>query len=357
MGQQDHALLQARHAVARQARRHHSSYDNPKLESNLDSCPWDGSGGPSSHAGCFVVHGNKLLVVELISGEFSIPGGSYRYGEAPACTAWRETVEETGYEVEPQVLIRKLSDVYQLWQCNLTDAGAQRGSGIIDRSEVRRPLWLTGDEMSDLPWRYPDQLALYQDLLADLAEEEPRTTETTTLRSTETTTTETQNSTASTTPLATSTSAPARTTQLPTEMPEHCPYDGHDEPSHAGCFVVNGSGSNVKALFVEEWTGKLNLPGGGKLHREAPQCTAWRRTWQETGFLATPDDNLMQFGSFIVFECSLYAHADVSLDGGAGFDPTVRRVVWLGSEELSAHSWRFPEQVPVFRSWLEDLAR
>merc|ERR1719265_1211283 len=83
--QQDHMLLQARHAVARQARRHYSGYENPKLESNLDSCPWDGSGGPSSHAGCFVVHGTKLLVVELISGEFSVPGGSYRYGEAPAC--------------------------------------------------------------------------------------------------------------------------------------------------------------------------------------------------------------------------------------------------------------------------------
>jgi len=355
----DHALLQANYRTSHRAATAEKRRAAADSYVHNDRCPWRGAWEPESHAGCFVVRGSKLLVVELLDGDFNLPGGTYRAGELPACTAWRETKEETGYLTEPVELLQELTDIYQLWHCRVADS---EPSSVIDNAEVRRPLWLTSDELTHLPWRFP-QVELYKSLLQRLSQdsrgsgeevEEPVEPSTPSTASTTSAPSSTTTTTTSLTTTVSSVVATTTTTILPTETPDECPYDGHDAPSHAGCFVVNGS----KALFVEEWTGQLNLPGGGKLPSEAPQCTAWRRTWQETGFLASPAEHLTTFGPFMVFRCSLTAKADLSWESGAGFDPTVRKLVWMPLDDLtSAHSWRFPDQVSVYRTMLEDVSR
>eukprot|EP00929_Paragymnodinium_shiwhaense_P116404 TRINITY_DN85917_c0_g1_i1.p1 TRINITY_DN85917_c0_g1~~TRINITY_DN85917_c0_g1_i1.p1 ORF type:complete len:377 (+),score=56.64 TRINITY_DN85917_c0_g1_i1:94-1224(+) len=303
--QREHVLLQNRHLGRRSA---------SSSSGFASSCPYDRPYDRELNAGCFVVRDNKVLAVELHTGKFNLPGGSLRRGEAPACTAWRETLEETGYFVEPQDMLRRLHDNYELWHCSIVDPDA-RPRNDIDFGEVRQAIWLSAEEVASVPWRFPDQRSLYLSLLSDFGEEP----------------------------------APPSAV-LPRRLPGSCPYHGWQHPSSAACFVVNGS----KALFVEEWTGRLNVPGGGSQNWEAPQCTAWRRTWQETGYLATPGDILTTFGSFPVFQCSLDAQVHSWAEGGEDFDATVRGVVWFGADELAEQAWRFrfPDQVSEYRRLL-----
>lgn len=118
-------------------------------------CPGNAD-GPVGNAGCLAVSEGRLLVIEQSNGRWSIPGGTSKPGEAARCTAYRETLEETGIALRVGELLQVFANGFHVFQCEPV-AGATpqvRWSNL----EVRRALWLPPDEIPINRWRYPGQL-------------------------------------------------------------------------------------------------------------------------------------------------------------------------------------------------------
>ena len=60
-------------------------------------CPFKGAPAFAPSAGCMVLDGTSMLVVENFEGKLSPPGGMSREQEPAQCTAFRETWEETAW--------------------------------------------------------------------------------------------------------------------------------------------------------------------------------------------------------------------------------------------------------------------
>ena len=100
------------------------------------------------------------------------------------------------------------------------------------------------------------------------------------------------------------------------QLPQACPFSAEtDSAVSAGCFYVQDD----KLLVVQDWMGKVSLPGGLGKRGESAQCTAYRETWEETGLLLEPGERVAGFKeSFFLYRCgrnrhtgnhSLHAHA------------------------------------------------
>lgn len=125
------------------------------------ACPYTDE-APQADSGCFVVHQQKLLVVKQRSGRLNFPAGGAKRGEAPRCTAWRETLEETGLEAEVGNLLTTMPNGFQLYQCSVDQRQAARP---LDKLEVSRVLWVQADQLDTSNWRFPEQMPLIQHLL------------------------------------------------------------------------------------------------------------------------------------------------------------------------------------------------
>lgn len=123
-------------------------------------CPVDSaaSGEAPANAGCLVRIGERMLVIRhLRGGKLGIPGGRAEAEETPACTAHRETWEETGLDVRVGPLLRVLENGFRIFACE-----APSGTEALPiapppqaRNEVTAIEWRRADELDPADWRFP----------------------------------------------------------------------------------------------------------------------------------------------------------------------------------------------------------
>ena len=129
------------------------------------SCPAEHyASGKSDHsfaAGCLIKMKNKLLTVRhKFSGRLGIPAGFSEGSETAMCTAYRETLEETGLTVTVHELLKEYDNGFRLFRCqpadpvSVSDTLAVPASGISEISEI---LWLDPLPIPRRQWRFPDQ--------------------------------------------------------------------------------------------------------------------------------------------------------------------------------------------------------
>lgn len=70
------------------------------------------------NAGCLIRFDQRiLLVTHRLTGKFDIPGGMQKTGESLACTAHRETFEETGLNVEVLFPVAQTTNGLLVFSC------------------------------------------------------------------------------------------------------------------------------------------------------------------------------------------------------------------------------------------------
>ncbi len=127
-------------------------------------CPVSGKGDQAPSAGCFTTSAQGLLLVQGLDGRVSLPGGSSKPGESAQCTAFRETWEETGLQLQPRELLDIFSTGFHLYRCERSEL-----SGEINpppRLEVQAAFYLPADHFDRYVWRYEDQKKLLRLMLS-----------------------------------------------------------------------------------------------------------------------------------------------------------------------------------------------
>jgi ADP-ribose pyrophosphatase YjhB (NUDIX family) len=112
-------------------------------------------------AGCVIKMNDKLLTVRhRFSGKLGIPAGYSEESETARCTAYRETLEETGLTVTVHELLKEFDNGFRLFRCqpsdavNISETPAVPATGVSEISEV---LWLDPLSIPHQQWRFPDQ--------------------------------------------------------------------------------------------------------------------------------------------------------------------------------------------------------
>jgi len=130
----------------------------------------------------------------------------------------------------------------------------------------------------------------------------------------------------------------------------NCDY-GHDDskPAHAGCFVVHEGKLLAERLTYDRE--KFDIPGGQTNWNEPARCTAYRETYEETGYLVAPRELLAVVrNDFHLYRCELLRPQPLK-----GHDHEISWVGWMDASEVDAkvsqHMWRFPE-AHQYAGWL-----
>lgn len=134
------------------------------------ACDPPGTGVESPRAaGCFVLHGGRLLLVQQNDGRWSIPGGYVERGEDSATAAVRETWEEARVRVTAQQPVCAVAAKrFVAHRCDLApeelppapfaDGKETRDARFLDRAEI--------EALEDKQLRFPAQKAAYLRALA-----------------------------------------------------------------------------------------------------------------------------------------------------------------------------------------------
>jgi len=129
-----------------------------------------------------------------------------------------------------------------------------------------------------------------------------------------------------------------------------CDYGHQDsKPAHAGCFITHNGRLLAERLTYDG--SKYDIPGGQTNWREPARCTAYRETYEETGYLAAPRELLAVVrNGFHIYRCELLRGDPVK-----GHDHEISWVGWLDAGEihsrLSQRAWRFTEAAR-YTQWL-----
>lgn len=117
------------------------------------------------NAGCMVIHEQRVLMVQQrITGKWSLPGGTAETGERAACTAQRETMEETGLVVSLQHKIVTLQNGFHLYRCGATSIDRP---GKLDALEIADWKLFDEQERKEIPWRFEAQHELIDQLVRE----------------------------------------------------------------------------------------------------------------------------------------------------------------------------------------------
>ncbi len=125
-------------------------------------CPYDDEATGAASAGCFVVTGQGLLVVQHHEGSVSMPGGSVEAGESARCAAARETLAATGARVTGGDLLHRFGRGFELFACTLHQADAQFGTQMPE--EIADAYFLPRERFQGARWRFPDDRAVFERL-------------------------------------------------------------------------------------------------------------------------------------------------------------------------------------------------
>lgn len=135
------------------------------LSPALAACPYDTDGGGTVRtafaAGCMIRIGDGLLLVRhRFTGKLGVPAGYSSGQEPPRCTAYRETIEETGIEVTVHELLREFGSGFHLYHCR--PAGEIGRSDDIDVPasgvyEISTVILIDPATVPQNEWRFPEQ--------------------------------------------------------------------------------------------------------------------------------------------------------------------------------------------------------
>lgn len=112
------------------------------------------------NAGCIIHEASELLVIRSHNRKVSIPGGSTNDTESVACTAIRETWEETGLRVTPTELTMIWDESFYIFNCDPegTDIDDIKAQTAIERPlEVQSIVWVEPSNFDSYEWRFPRQ--------------------------------------------------------------------------------------------------------------------------------------------------------------------------------------------------------
>jgi ADP-ribose pyrophosphatase YjhB (NUDIX family) len=142
------------------------------------ACPYeteDNTTGSVFAAGCLAKkEGRMLLVRQRLTGKLGIPGGYSRSAEPGRCTAYRETLEETGLELRVHELLIEHDSGFQVYHCTfpgndpVSDPVDLPLSAMAEISEIR---WLEPGSVPVRQWRFADYLPALMQLFDSLAAE------------------------------------------------------------------------------------------------------------------------------------------------------------------------------------------
>lgn len=115
---------------------------------------------PLMGVGAVIVHEERVLLIrrgsEPMKGCWSIPGGLVELGESIEAAVRRETLEETGLEVEPVALVELLDRIHREatrvryhyviadYLCRVIGGQARAGSDAADLRWASRKEWFGG---------------------------------------------------------------------------------------------------------------------------------------------------------------------------------------------------------------------
>jgi phosphatase NudJ len=109
------------------------------------------------NAGCLLQSGPQVLLIEhRVGGGLGLPGGTSVPGETAACTAHRETWEETGLDVQVGELLAQLENGFFVFGCK-TDEPLAQALPWRSRIEVKGLRWVDPALTDPGDWRFPDQ--------------------------------------------------------------------------------------------------------------------------------------------------------------------------------------------------------
>lgn len=100
--------------------------------------------------------GRVLLIQRTDNGLWSLPSGGQEIGETVAQTAVRETLEETGIEVEVVGLVGVYSDPGHVIE--YSNGEVRQQFSLCFRGKPRRGTLTTSEESSDVRWLSRDEL-------------------------------------------------------------------------------------------------------------------------------------------------------------------------------------------------------
>lgn len=107
------------------------------------------------NAGCLLASdGAVLMVQQRLNGSWALPGGTAESGERAACTAARETREETGLTVQVQLHLLTLDNGFHIYRCAYTGEQALVPQDWI---EIRAVAWQDARQRAVVPWRFSAQ--------------------------------------------------------------------------------------------------------------------------------------------------------------------------------------------------------
>ena len=112
---------------------------------------------------CLIRDGRYLLVViHRLSNKYDLPSGQANEGESAACTAHRETFEETGLNVKVIQYVGQSNSGLQFFHCeqeagfNAPDVAPP--SPFWQSHEIKQVLWVDPYEINHKDWRFAEQL-------------------------------------------------------------------------------------------------------------------------------------------------------------------------------------------------------
>ena len=126
---------------------------------------------------------------------------------------------------------------------------------------------------------------------------------------------------------------------------------GQEPPSHAGCFVTNGTTMLTVKLTYDGY--KFDIPGGCTNGHEPATKTAERETFEESGYQVSIGELLTTVrGGFKIYKCYLQGSSPRK-----GPDHEVSQVRWMDAGEIEQHfkhhEWRYQDsQAYLYMDWL-----
>ena len=93
-----------------------------------------------THAGCAIFVDNKLLLVrDKGSKKLGFPAGTHEFGERAFQTAYRETLEETGYIVFIDDFVKEFpNENFRLFKCNIIEDTKKHDNEIMEYKFVSK---------------------------------------------------------------------------------------------------------------------------------------------------------------------------------------------------------------------------
>ena len=108
-----------------------------------------------------------MLVSHRWGGKLGVPGGTREENELAQCTAYRETLEETGLAVTVGRRLEVMKNGFHLYRCYPQQPLSASPLAVPARAlaEVKGLSWHTPDSLDRENWRFSYQFDLFLDVL------------------------------------------------------------------------------------------------------------------------------------------------------------------------------------------------